>query len=100
MSRQLPDIEAPTAALPYCDDDDGVVETTDYQYPIRAPGDWVVSGVLGLSGCTRPAFDTLEEAESWALQRYGDRLKGRIKEAYEYGGRWAFLIKGVDDGKR
>lgn len=89
-----PDTSTPTYAL-----DDDEVEATDWDYPDRAEGDWVVSGPLGSEGYGRPGrwFASWKAAERWAREKYGDRFKRRIPETSQYGARWGFLIAKMGD---
>jgi hypothetical protein len=75
---------------------DDEVEAMFVDYSTRAPEDWVISGPLGGHG-SGPGrrFDTIKEAQKWAKEKYGERLRGRISEATLFGGnRWAFLVRG------
>jgi hypothetical protein len=75
---------------------DDEVEGMFVDYSTRGPNDWVVSGPLGShGGGPGRKFATMKEAWSWAKEKYGQRLKGRITEATLWScNRWAFLIKG------
>lgn len=76
---------------------DAEVEDLAFEYPDRAPEDWVISGPLGNARGPGRSFRSWGAAERWAREFYGDRLKGRIQEAQE-GTRWAFLIRGPRGG--
>lgn len=73
---------------------DDKLEFTKIDYSDRAPTDYVISGPIGNLNGGGPGkeFGTVEQAEAWAKDRFGSRLKGKVKEA-ERGGRWAFLIR-------
>lgn len=89
------DLESPLTTPEYHLSDDEV-EGMEIEYSTRAPEDWVISGPLGAHG-RGPGrrFFSIKQAHDWAREKYGPRLKGRIKEAALFGGnRWAFLIRG------
>ena len=75
---------------------DEEVEALPIEYSTRAPGDWVLSGPLGVHG-RGPGrrFATLKQAEEHVRALHGDRVLYRIPEATLNGGnRWAWLIRG------
>lgn len=94
--EELPVVEA--LSTPTIEMTDEEVEAAEFTYSHRAPGDWVISGpVTELQGHgPGPRFKTVRAAWEWAQEKYGDRLKGRIREAEEFGGRYAFLIRGAN----
>lgn len=80
---------------------DEEVEELEFEYSVRAPGDYVVSGPLGAEG-RGPGhrFSTVQAALIWLTRRIGgNRIKQRIHEA-ESGGRWAFLCRPKEDNER
>lgn len=71
---------------------DEIVGKIDFDYSTRGPGDYVISGPLTGRGKGRGReFDTIDDAENWARQHFGNRFKYRIPESGK-GGRWAILI--------
>ena len=77
---------------------DDEVEATEWEYPDRAPGDWVISGPLGSEGTGRGRwFANWRQAEKWAREKYGFRFKRRVPEAAQYGASWAFLVGPMGD---
>jgi hypothetical protein len=91
----LPAAEILTNSVPEYHMEDDEVENTQFEYSTRHPADWVISGPLAAGAGPGRRFQAWEEAERWAKQFYGKRLKGRINEAQREGcNRWAFLIKG------
>lgn len=77
---------------------DEEVEGTEFEYSTRSPTDWVISGTLPGGRGPGRAFTNWSAAETWARNKYGGRLKGRIAEAATSDGfRWAFLIGGNGD---
>lgn len=74
--------------------DEDEVETLEFEYSVRAPGDYVVSGPLGPDGGgPGHRFNSVQAALIWLTRRIGgNRIKQRIHEA-EAGNRWAFLVK-------
>jgi hypothetical protein len=88
------DTGAPRTPEYHMDDED--VEALDVDYSVRAPGDWVVSGPLGVHGMgPGRRFANIQQAARWVTEKYGTRVRHRIPEATLAGGnRWAWLIKG------
>lgn len=67
------------------------VEQSTYDYPDSPPDSFVVSGPLGPEGGgPGRRFPTIEDAECWAIDKYG--VARRLVES-ELGGRWAFRVK-------
>jgi hypothetical protein len=80
--------------LPSCWMDDEEVESLNVSYSTRSPTDWVISGPLPEGAGPGRRFDSWKVAERWAREFYGDRYKGRIREAANEGcNRWSFLLK-------
>lgn len=88
--------DVPALEVPEYHLSDEEVEETEFTYSTRAPEDWVISGPLGsLGGGPGRRFAHVKQAEAWARDKYGTRLKGRIPEAtLNNGNRWAFLVRG------
>lgn len=86
----------PALRTPTIEMSEDEVEQTEFSYTDRSPDDWVLSGpvteLLGRGPGRR--FESVKEAWRWAKEKYGPRLRGRIREAEEFGGRWAFVIRG------
>lgn len=79
--------------------DDDEVESTEFEYSTRAPGDYVVSGPLGDGGGPGHRFQTVTAALIWLTRKVGGkRIKQRIRES-EAGGRWSFLVAAKKDGE-
>lgn len=66
---------------------DDEVERTEFRYSIRGPNDYVVSRATD-------EFRGPAHAERWARLRFGERYRGRVQEAEEFG-RYAFVVKKV-----
>jgi hypothetical protein len=75
--------------------EDADVEEMDVEYSDRGPGDWVLSGPLGvLGGGPGRRFATIAQAEAHVRRLHGDRVVRRIMEATTNGSnRWAWLIR-------
>lgn len=77
--------------------DDEDVEHTEFEYSVRAPDDYVVSGPLGDGKGPGHRFNSVQAALIWLTRRIGGkRIKQRITEAEDYG-RWAFLCSPKKD---
>lgn len=71
---------------------DDEVERLSFDYSIRAPGDYVVSGpITGIGGGPGRVFATADSAEEWARGYFGNRFRKRITDS-ERGGRWSILV--------
>lgn len=96
MTPDDDETEKPPLTTPEYHLSDGEVEEMEVEYSTRHPSDWVISGPLGPHG-RGPGrrFNSWKAAKRWAEEKYGSRLRGRLREAAMFGGnRWAFLIKG------
>ena len=93
----LDELDPRRSSTPTDDLSDDEVESTEWDYSDRAPGDWVISGPLGhLGGGPGRRFATVKQAERWAREKYGYRFKRPVVEAIP-GDRWAFLIAAMGD---
>ena len=77
---------------PDCNMDDEAVETAEFIYSDRAPTDFVISGPLGDTNGRGRWFENMTLAVRYYRMKFGARFRGIIKEAEEFGGRYAFLI--------
>lgn len=82
--------------IPHCGMEDDEVAALDVPYTSRASTDWVVSGPLVEGWCRGRYFESWEDAERWARVKYGNKYRGRVQEAGQYGHRWAFVIKRLE----
>jgi hypothetical protein len=91
-----PELLPPPPAFPTIEMDEAAVEATEFGYSIQGPDDWVIGGPLGegMEEVRGRWFETWPEAEAWAREKYGPRLKGRKPEEPGSGRRWAFIIRG------
>jgi hypothetical protein len=81
--------------VPNCYLEDDEVETEEWDYSVRAPGDWVISGPLPSGSGPGRRFENWDEAEEWARAFYGKRLKSPVWDLQRSGcHRWGFLIRG------
>jgi hypothetical protein len=64
---------------------DDEVEATEFRYSVRGPDDYVVSRPLDY-------FRGPQLAERWARMKWGDRYKGRLQEAEQWG-HYVFVIR-------
>ena len=71
---------------------DDVVGKIEFDYSTRSPRDYVISGpISGRASGPGREFLSGDDAEVWAREHFGSRVKYRIRES-ERGGRWAILI--------
>lgn len=76
---------------PSVDDDDDRVASTRYDYSVRRPGTYVISGPWGdhRPNDPRRRFRTAEDAHRWAVAYMGHRGPVRRIHEAEDGGQWA-----------
>lgn len=71
------------------------VEQLDVPYSTRAAGDWIISGPIGDFPDQRGGrrFDSWEDAELWAKDKYSSKFKGRVADLVNSAtNRWGFFI--------
>ena len=77
--------------------EESAVGQIDFDYSVRGPGDYVISGPLSGRMGKGPGreFVSGDDAEAWGREHFGPRFKYRIIDS-ERGGRWALLIAPPD----
>ncbi len=71
------------------------VETTEFEYSDRGPGDWVSSGPLGDGAGPGRRFESVAAAELWARRFYGARFRRMLTDTIPYG-RWGCLVQATE----
>ncbi len=77
---------------PDCEMTDADVEAAQFKYSDRAPNDYVVSGPIGDTNGRGRWFETHYRALRYYRMKFGDRFRGVVPEAEQYG-KYAFLIR-------